>query len=42
MRHPAIQRFDGNDKRRITCAGGGADSTWHQAFSLANKRTRAV
>jgi benzoylformate decarboxylase len=27
---------------RVQRTGGGADSTWHQAFSLADKRTRDV
>jgi len=27
---------------RVRRTGGGADSTWHQAFSLAEKRTREV
>ena len=27
---------------RVARTGGGADSTWHQAFSLAEKRTRKV
>jgi benzoylformate decarboxylase len=27
---------------RVSRTGGGADSTWHQAFNLAEKRTRRV
>ena len=27
---------------RVSRTGGGADSTWHQAYSLADKRTRLV
>ena len=27
---------------RVTRTGGGADSTWHQAFNLAETRTRKV
>ena len=27
---------------RVRRTGGGADSTWHQAFNLAEKRTRRV
>jgi thiamine pyrophosphate-dependent acetolactate synthase large subunit-like protein len=27
---------------RVRRTGGGADSTWHQAFSLAEKRNREV
>jgi thiamine pyrophosphate-dependent acetolactate synthase large subunit-like protein len=27
---------------RVRRTGGGAESTWHQAFSLAEKRTRRV
>jgi thiamine pyrophosphate-dependent acetolactate synthase large subunit-like protein len=27
---------------RVRCLGGGGDSTWHQAFNLAETRTRKV